>query len=406
MVVGRGDDADWKLPDPDRVLSKSHFMVSWVDGEFVVTDTSSNGSFINGFGAPLGRGRVATLRNGDTIVAGPYEFHAEIGPAAAPPAPTMAPWEHPSDDDPFGLGALNLGAGSRPTAAAWSPPATPSDHVPVLNQPFLPRTAAGGLPDNWLDALNNRDETPSPVPSAPFAPSSSDALGRPPIPPDRPPVTVEAKPAAPPGISPDELRVTLAKALGLRTADLERTDPLEAVALVGRSLADMTDGLMALLSARAQMKAEFRIERTMVGRINNPLKFEPDAAACVARFLEGPRRGAPAPEDAIAEAFDDLKVHEIATVAAMRDALVALIERFAPDRLTERLGNHSLLQNLVPAARHASYWRLYEEAYDAIHKEAAEDLHALFGRYFAKAYTDYARQMAAKHQPTGMGKRR
>ena len=45
--VGRGPDVDWVLPDPDRVLSKRHCVVSFEQGAWQVTDTSANGTFIN-----------------------------------------------------------------------------------------------------------------------------------------------------------------------------------------------------------------------------------------------------------------------------------------------------------------------------------------------------------------------
>ena len=65
MVIGRSPTADWVLPDPEKVVSKSHCRVDAdIDG-FVVTDTSSNGLFVNG--EPVGFGISRKLAHGDEL---------------------------------------------------------------------------------------------------------------------------------------------------------------------------------------------------------------------------------------------------------------------------------------------------------------------------------------------------
>ena len=56
LVVGRSPAADWVLPDPERIVSKAHCRIDTDFSGFVLTDTSTNGVFINddpvGFGLP------------------------------------------------------------------------------------------------------------------------------------------------------------------------------------------------------------------------------------------------------------------------------------------------------------------------------------------------------------------
>ena len=57
-IIGRAEDCDWVIPDRKRVLSSRHAEVSYRDGAFFLTDTSSNGIQLKDTGASLGKGRA------------------------------------------------------------------------------------------------------------------------------------------------------------------------------------------------------------------------------------------------------------------------------------------------------------------------------------------------------------
>ncbi len=76
--VGRGPDVDWVLPDPDRLLSKRHFAVAYLSGAWQIADTSTNGTFLNSEGDPIGRGATRALRDGDRIRLGAYEIELRL----------------------------------------------------------------------------------------------------------------------------------------------------------------------------------------------------------------------------------------------------------------------------------------------------------------------------------------
>ena len=65
--VGRGPGVDWVLPDPERLLSKRHFAVAFRAGVWQLADTSTNGTFLNREGDPIGTGDVRNLRDGDRL---------------------------------------------------------------------------------------------------------------------------------------------------------------------------------------------------------------------------------------------------------------------------------------------------------------------------------------------------
>lgn len=77
LTIGRGNDNDMVLPDPDRGLSKRHCVIEDHNGNVVVVDISSNGTFLN-YGK-LALGATPTpLNNGDILSLGPYEILVEI----------------------------------------------------------------------------------------------------------------------------------------------------------------------------------------------------------------------------------------------------------------------------------------------------------------------------------------
>ena len=57
--IGRGSDNSWVLPDPNHYVSRRHAGIRWSGGRFLITDTSTNGVFVNG--AALGRDGQARL---------------------------------------------------------------------------------------------------------------------------------------------------------------------------------------------------------------------------------------------------------------------------------------------------------------------------------------------------------
>ena len=102
--VGRGPGVDWVLPDPERLLSKRHFAVAFRGGVWQLADTSTNGTFLNREGDPIGAGDVRSLRDGDRLRLGAYEIEVRLveEAARAQAACGGSPFADPFAMDPFG----------------------------------------------------------------------------------------------------------------------------------------------------------------------------------------------------------------------------------------------------------------------------------------------------------------
>lgn len=86
-TIGRAERNDLQLPDPSKVISSQHARISRDAGEWLITDLSTNGVYLNGSETPVGRGRQASVRNGDRLRIGDYDIVAEFETEALPSWP-------------------------------------------------------------------------------------------------------------------------------------------------------------------------------------------------------------------------------------------------------------------------------------------------------------------------------
>lgn len=171
--------------------------------------------------------------------------------------------------------------------------------------------------------------------------------------------------------------------------------------LIGSIAYHATAGAMELIAARQITKREIRAEVTMiVADDNNPLKFLPTPEAAIMQML-GPRMpGFMKGGEAMRDAFDDLRAHEVGVIAGMRAALADVLQRFDPALLQKRLGESGLLDTLVPAARRARLWDLFEARFAELYREANDDFQSLFGEAFTKAYEEQVELDRARRRQT------
>jgi len=137
--------------------------------------------------------------------------------------------------------------------------------------------------------------------------------------------------------------------------------------------------------ARASIKDEFRIEQTMIRASgNNPLKFSLDDDDALSTMMG--RRGGMSAEDAIAEAFADLRMHELATVSAMQAAVRVLLAQFDPESIERKAGRSAL--HVHPAQRKAKAWETFVQQHRSVTQALSDDFESVFGKAFARAYEE------------------
>jgi FHA domain-containing protein len=169
----------------------------------------------------------------------------------------------------------------------------------------------------------------------------------------------------------------------------------QVLELAGALLHELVRGTLELLQARASIKQEARLEVTTLRAVeNNPLKFAASLEDALARLLSPePGQGFLEPRTAVREAMQDLRAHELATMAGLEAAVREMFNRFDPERLERDFSERSLLASILPAHRKAKCWDLFAQQFRQIAEEAREDFNALFGREFARAYEEQVRRL-------------
>ncbi len=361
-----------------------------------------------------------------------------FAPGPPPAAPLASPW---GNDDPL------LPADFDPLAPAEPDPfrgASVADHSPALNDAFRPPAiapappAANILPDDWdLDEplLPGSPAAPPPRHAPPAAPPPIARADPFPVPPAAPPPTSEppepwatqpppppapiaatapdpfaaAPPAfvAPPPVPPPApapapppqaaapadgaLLAAFLAGAGVPGARIE--DPTATMHALGAAFRAMVSGLRAVLIARAAIKGEFRIEQTMIrARGNNPLKFSADDDDALSALLGTGRRTSMDPAEAVAEALRDMKLHELASVAAMQTGVREMLAQLSPETIQAQAGSGGLL----PIQRKARAFEAYEAQHAALVRALADDFDSAFGKAFARAYEEALREAEAR----------
>ena len=80
-VIGRSPHADWSLPDPKKFLSSTHCEIEYRDGQYVLIDTSTNGTIVNGKRLD----RPTPLKAGDEVRFGRVRTQFTVETSQAPP---------------------------------------------------------------------------------------------------------------------------------------------------------------------------------------------------------------------------------------------------------------------------------------------------------------------------------
>jgi type VI secretion system protein ImpI/type VI secretion system protein len=448
--IGRGAENDWVLPDPERGLSKRHCLLAFRAGCWQIADISTNGTFLNRENEPIGRGAARDLRDGDRLSFGPYEievrvdegrdqlppgrgFAASDSPARpAAPAPelfALDPFASPAEraragaapadpllgrtpvEDPFGV-SLNPEPVSLP--ADFDPLApepelrgpTQPDHNPHIEDAFVPPPPHSVLPDDW-DRDMSVVAPAAPVAAAPVPEIAEPprATRPPPVEPPEPaplgPPTIQPAVAAQPAAAPrpavgDDLLTAFLRGAGM--SEQRPRDPAAAMEALGRAFRAVVAGLRQTLVARAAIKGEFRIEQTMIrSRGNNPLKFSADDDDALTALLGLGRHSEMGPAEAVADALRDVRLHELATVAAMQTAIRALLAEFAPGKLRESAGHGGLA--LLAAQRKAAAWEAFEALHARVTQALTDDFDSVFGKAFARAYESALAELTHREDP-------
>jgi predicted component of type VI protein secretion system len=350
-TIGRSPECTLLLPDPDKIISRTHAVVVHQSGRFFLRDQGTTIPVIVN-GRPVGKGRELPIAAGDEVRIAGYTMRVD-----ATRADIVA-------DDTTTI--LREGA-----MLSWT-----EDGRPVAQD----RIATIIVPEpEGADPPVPAGATMRAAPSAP---------------------TTAAQAAASAAPSQDPLLAALLRGAGVPNLAVPGGLTPELVRDIGAIMRETMRGVLDLLAARAHAKREVRADATViVANDNNPLKFSPDLDAAVAHLLMPRGQGFMSPQRSLVDARESLRTHQEGFVAGMQAALAAVLARFDPAKLEARLLQGPGSSSFLAMNQKAKLWNLYEELYGQISREAETDFHFLFGEEFLRAYQAKTRPGAAR-EPT------
>jgi type VI secretion system FHA domain protein len=368
VSIGRDAACTIALEDPNKHMSRFHVEIEEEGGTYWMSVVSKvNPVMVKG--RRYGPGTRLTLHSGELA---DYEVQVLLpqpAPAAATQPSGQAAKAPPPSNDPL-MQVLS------------SAHAAPAEHAERL---FNESTFLGD--DQPQKKLISEE---GPPPEETFIPTK--AAGAPRVAPTpAPPPTPPPAPAAPPTHA---LRAFFEGA-GLPHKELSPMETDRMLRDCGAILRAAVEGIMMLLLARAEMRKEFEAEeRTMVAaRDNNPLKLMSDPHEAMDFLFDPAERtdGFLDPVQAVGDACEDLRSHELAMMAGMRAAIVGALRRLDPHVLERAFEKGA--KGFTLASRKAKLWELFVAQQDKLSRDAQEDFNKVFGRDFMGAYQAQLRRL-------------
>lgn len=356
-VIGRDPASDWVLEDKSRRISGRHAEVFFDDGQFYITDRSTNGTFDVKTQSRLQKDEDYPIEHGDAFRIGSYVFKARVSQDADLFIPhneldadvsAIIPDDEFLENDPFAILA-EQDVERLPTEVL--PEFEFDDDLSDLDQPFIApefETKPVVIPeeDDLLDEL----AIETPVMTKPL----------------RQPKARKETASTPEVKSPEQSETDLtplSQALGFDLNQLSAEEQAKALHNLGRLTRQTIIGLQQLLRTRADFKNKLRLVNTMVQETNNnPLKLVGNYEQTI-RSLLVDQAGYLGPQ-AIKYALKDLQAHQVASFAASSGIQDSTFDVFSPANLVYRFEREG-----KPGAftsKEAFYWQQYQRYFQKL----------------------------------------
>ncbi|HXN09718.1 MAG TPA: type VI secretion system-associated FHA domain protein TagH, partial [Steroidobacteraceae bacterium] len=279
-----------------------------------------------------------------------------------------------------------------------------SDHFRPPAPVNAPAGAGSFIPDDWERtsmARASQRPAPAPPPQPPRAPAPAPAPANlAPRPPPPAPAPVAAPPMPGAAIGLPAAIAAMTGPLGLHPGELGAPD-LEPI---GRALRQALAGSVALMQQRAEIRTRFRVKQTRTsGSEPNPLRSAANVEDALHEFFSRRRPGAYPVDVAIADAFEEARLHQQALLEAIRIAFDALLARLDPEGAGERVDATGRRPGIIGLGRSRRFEEYLEFFRAQVGNDREEAFQRLFGATFASAYEQALERLRtlARHRVTG-----
>jgi type VI secretion system protein len=387
-TIGRGTDNEWILPDPERYLSGKHARVDFRAGAYVLVDTSSNGTYVNGAQVPLGKYHDYPLKDGDYVRLGEYELLVSIDQATDFPPEDSAIVAYDGQSasssvkkstandlgadldlsqllEPSGLSIADSGARPRDLYGQSLPPI---EH---------PAESADGGATPW-HMMTRPLKVEAPKASSVIENSPSPNLSR-------------SQSLALYEGDFDAGLAAFCRGAGIDPRSMSSDARVAALQLAGQLLREAVLGLMDLNQGRNEFRNKFRMPVPPADAAESPLNLSKGVDEALVRLLTTTSTRAGSVE-AIRDNFRDLKAQNTAALFAMRAAFEEFLGGVDPKELEQRFERGGK-RGVFGGQSKAKYWDLYAELFTGLAQRPTDGFPHVFTETFTKAYESRMRAL-------------
>jgi len=455
-TIGRSSDNEWVLEDEERFISSQHSKISFENGQYYITDLSTNGTFSNGSPEPIGKGNTVQLNDGDKFALGDYEFLASAwqpendqaanlnqGPfasnipdsAAKPAEPQI---EQVVEQDYFSSANLNVDNFASPLSTHSSHSDALFNSSPIETDPLAALDNARKIPEaiqpenNYFSSASQSDQA-NPMQQAVSWPDSNIEAGA--IPEDW---ESDLLASIPPEINTDKFasneipeantfheKPAIDKKSALEQANekilaeieilkkqaqkdaLQRQiekntkvqQPSKSVENINRSSTSNEQSLIQALGLDANSLSDEKVIdiNKIVGElvretITGMMQVLSSRDAIENMFLKD-GNAYKKPVEAIKEGFEGIAEHQIAILAGIRTAFKGVLNRFDPAVLEQRFEKFSK-PGIIPGMSKAKNWDSYKHYYNELVDDMDNSFQHLFGYEFVQAYEEQLQKLS------------
>jgi type VI secretion system protein len=384
-TIGRSTDNAWILPDPDRYLSGKHVRIDFRSGSYVLVDTSSNGTYVNGSQVPLGKYHDYVLKDGDYLRLGEYELLVSIDKSNDFPPDESAIVAY--DGQAASSAVKKSTANDLGADLDLSQLLEPSDQS-LADSGVRPRNAYGQSVPTDREASNAPAEgggTPWHMMTRPFkVEGKAEAAAAAGIRPQAPAQSSPQNPALYEG-DYDLGLAAFCRGAGVDPRSVTPEARNGALQLAGQLLREAVLGLMDLNQSRNEFRNRFRMPAPLPDEgPESPLNFSRGVDEALVRLLTttSTRMGS---VEAIRDKFKELKAQSAASLAASRAAFEEFLGRVNPKELEERF-DRATKRGVFGSQNKGKYWDLYTEMFAGLAQRPADGFPHVYTEAFAKAY--------------------
>lgn len=392
-TLGRAEHADWHLPDPERVVSSIHGQISYNAEGYWVTDSSTNGLFINRSVTPVGNGNKHLLADGDLLCLGDYEIKVAIINPSAQPA-MASPASPAATVTGQGLAVSDFDFAGLPRAA--------DPEAGLVMPPVKDSMSAGTLAAQNADVLANNDmltenfAAPQSLIPDDWQPQwQQQALPDEPIKLAAPEVQADASRGASSSVSQtkegaEQCLQAFLSALNVPAVAEQHLHNPAWWQQLGEALQASLHGIIEVMRCRSELKSNLRVNQTTFQqRENNPLKFSASVSEAFHNLFNHNASSFMGPRQAVTAAFADISQHEAAIVAGAAGAMQGLLAQLTPALVEQRDFGASFIDKVNPAQRYNRYWNLYQALHQELLAEVSRTAKGGVNDDFIRAYEDY-----------------